>query len=153
MRSLKESSNRFSPLAESIATKIDGLDGCTLGKTESDLQRDEPDQSHDSEYSEEASADNSLDAMSLVSGSEIQGLEDDLNDFDDDDGYDTETTDNTSPRHKRQKSNKRKSSERAIIIGLKASDENNQTKHHISASPHPSPDTTPKSDGHGAAAT
>jgi hypothetical protein len=155
MRSPKESSNRFSPLAESIATKLDGLDGCTLEKTESDLQRDEPDQSHDSEYSEEDSADDSLDAMSLVSGSEIQGLEDDLKDFDDDDGYDTETTDNTSPRHKRQKSNKRKSSERAkeVIIGLKKSDENNQTKHHISTSPHPSPDTTPKSDGHGAAET
>ena len=155
MRSPKESSNRFSPLGESISTKTDGLGSCTRGTIDSDLQRDEPDQSHDSDYSEEDSADDSLDAMSLVSGSEIQGLEDDLRDFDDDDGYDTETTDNTSPRHKRQKSNKRKSSERAkaYIIGLKESNENNKTKHPISALPHPSPDTTLKSDGHGAAVT
>ncbi len=60
----------------------------------------------DSEYTENKASDGestaSPDNMSLVSGSEIQGLEDDLKDFVDD-GYNTETTANTSPSHKRQK--------------------------------------------------
>ena len=51
----------------------------------------------DSEYEDQDSLDDeSFDGMSLVSGSEIQGLEDDLLD-NNEDGYDTETTDNTSP--------------------------------------------------------
>jgi hypothetical protein len=62
-----------------------------------------------SEYSETAdSDDDSLDAMSLVSSSEIKGLVADQQDFEDD-GYDTETTDNTSPSH-----NKRKPSRKSV---------------------------------------
>ncbi len=57
----------------------------------------------ESEYSlNKESDDGSLDAMSLVSSAEIQGLLADQHTFKDD-GYDAETTDNTSPSHKRKK--------------------------------------------------
>ncbi len=68
-------------------------------------QHQDKDQStQESEYSDNESSDkDSLNNMSLVSSTEIQGLAKDLQTLEDD-GYDTETTNNTSPSHKRHKS-------------------------------------------------
>ena len=155
--------NRFQALEEDY-NKQEAADGST--SQGNDLARQESDMSQGSEYTDnEESEDESLDEMSLVSASEIQGLEDDLREYDDD-GYDTETTDNTSPSHKRQKSS-RKSSTRAqeriselyasvslsgnMREGPKATESNLYTQDPLS--PHPSLDTPNNSGGHGASGT
>ena len=155
--------NRFQALEEDY-NKQEAADGST--SQGNDLARQESDMSQGSEYTDnEESEDESLDEMSLVSASEIQGLEDDLREYDDD-GYDTETTDNTSPSHKRQKSS-RKSSTRAqeriselyasvslsgnMREGPKATESNLYTQDPLS--PHPSLDTPNNSGGHGALGT
>ena len=107
--------------------------------------------------------------MSIVSGSEIQGLEDDLKDFSDN-GYDTETMANTSPSHKRQKL-MRQSSARAhehiskFYSSTSASISNiqwdvpntefspQQLYTQPSQSPHPSLNTSTTSKGQGALET
>jgi hypothetical protein len=67
----------------------------------------------DSDYADNDSLDDaSFDGMSIVSNSEIQDLEDDLRNFEDE-GYDTETTDNTSPSHKFSRPKTRRSSSQA----------------------------------------
>jgi hypothetical protein len=152
MRHSSESRNRFSALGETPDTTIESIADIQSESQDSEVTKDQ--ESQDSDYSGEDSADESFDAMSLVSGSEIQGLEDDLKDYDDDDGYDTETTDNTSPRHKRPKSNKRKSSERALerITGTPSPNGETQAQQPITI-PHPSLDTNKKSEGQGTAVT
>jgi hypothetical protein len=100
--------NRFSILNEE--TPIQPAVGPGANKVISPSNNTTPEP--DSDYEEVSSSeDTSLEDMSLVSSSEMQGLEDDLRDFDDD-GYDTETTDNTSPS-KTHKAKKRKSSAQA----------------------------------------
>jgi hypothetical protein len=69
----------------------------------------------DSDYADNDSLDDaSFDGMSFVSNSEIHDLEEDLRNFNDD-GYDTETTDNTSPSHKFSQPTTRKASSIARI--------------------------------------
>ena len=160
----RDMSNRFSALEEEHHT-TQGQDQA-LHKTNS-LAATPPENDHstpDSEYSDnEELEDDSLDDMSLVSGSEIQGLEEDLHDFDDE-GYDTETTDNTSPSHKRKNPSRRSrvtAQERianfyATPDSFDTTDDegacgNNSLFLHTQPSPssHPSLDTTPPSEGHG----
>ncbi len=59
----------------------------------------EDDQSYIGSSANVSSDKDSLDNMSLVSNSELTALEDDAATYDD--GYDTDTTDNTSPKRLR----------------------------------------------------
>jgi hypothetical protein len=166
----KESSNRFSALDEvpKTETATDSKSphhGDQVPST-APINQDNDQSTQESEYSDnEESDDDSLDAMSIVSGSEIQSLEEATRDFEDD-GYDTETTDNTSPSHKRRKPSRKASAKAQERIanfyetpdsfdtweGLKrdTKSKNSNTKPN---SPHLPLDTTPNSGGHGAEAT
>ena len=91
--------NRFSALDvlddDHHSLKVDTATMSTRHKASTDVPQETS--SQDSEYEDQDSLDDaSFDGMLLVSDSEIQGLEGDLLD-NNDDGYDTETTDNTSP--------------------------------------------------------
>ena len=90
---------RFNPLPDPGQTKVISPSNNTTPEPDSDYE------------DVSSSEDISLEDMSLVSSSEMQGLEDDLREFEDD-GYNTETTDNTSPS-KTHKTKKRKSSAQA----------------------------------------
>ena len=154
-------SNRFSALEDNQSSAK--KDAPTPSQSATQLTK-EPSQggdipAQDSDYSDYEESDSaSTDDMSLVSGSEINGLEEDLKDFEDD-GYDTETTDNTSPSHKRQKLPPRQSRTTAqtriseIFAMTDTSHAHEASLPHQPAnksSPHPSLNTTPNSEGHGA---
>jgi hypothetical protein len=106
-----DTSNRFSALTEETLPHNEILNGTSMDNEEPFDEIPQESSQLDSEYDDMTSADDiSLDDMSLVSNSEMQDLEDDLKDLVDDEGYDTETTDNTSPRKKPYLEKKRKSS-------------------------------------------
>jgi hypothetical protein len=161
----KDSFNRFSALEEDTV-KIEEHDA-SKALTNTVVTNQDHDQSiQDSDYTDnDGSEDDSLDAMSLVSGSVINGLEGDLREYDDE-GYDTETTDNTSPSHKRQKQSRsasRRAQERIADVHASSIEsdtlldrplaEHLRPQLHTQPSPHPSLNTTPKSEGHGAPTT
>jgi hypothetical protein len=128
----------------------------SLRDDDTSFQLDQPEESFD---------DDSFEEMSFISHSEIQDLEADAKDFEDD-GYDTETTDNTTSSHKSSQPTTRKSSRRAreriseLLIPSDAQQghlwaSNSPTKKssqpdgHSHTFPHPSHDTN-KRGGHGA---
>ncbi len=97
-------SNRFSALEEDHIQREEIMINTEEVQLDSMATYVKDDQlAQDSDYSGNAESDEeSLDAMSLVSSSEIKGLVADQYDMNND-GYVTETTDNTSPSHKRKK--------------------------------------------------
>ena len=99
--------NRFSPLTEEHKCTPNDISRTSLVNESLDAL----DTSNiDSDYADNDSFDDaSFDGMSLVSNSELNDLEDDLRGFDDD-GYDTETTDNTSPSNKLSQTTRKSSS-------------------------------------------
>ncbi len=129
-------------------------------------QEDNGQSSQASQYSKTAGSDNdSLDAMSLVSSSEIKGLVADQHDFDED-GYDTETTDNTSPSHKKRKPSRKSgstaqnriadfySTPESFDISEEVELEESSNLHTQPSPPsHPLPNTNSTNKGHGTTAT
>ncbi len=97
------SSNRFSALEDMHPNHEDKNQKQKEIQVTTFPSQIEDQSTQESEYSEnDKSEDESMDAMSLVSSTEIQGLVADQYAFKDN-GYNTETTDNTSPSHKRKK--------------------------------------------------
>ena len=104
--------NRFSVLTDEIITQPTDISMTSFGN-DSSTELLQNISYQESEYEDTDSLDDaSFDEMSLVSNSELQDLEDDLKHFEDedDDGYDTETTNNTSPSTKPTSFMKRKAS-------------------------------------------
>jgi hypothetical protein len=144
------STNRFSvlsddPPASSMATTPSYSEPPTQGPSMDD---DDP------PYVPETSDDDSLENMSIVSNSELHDLAAETEHLED--GYETDTTDNTSP--KKSKRPKRKSStfarERLSEFYLSIQDHNNPAPTDPAPpSPHPLRNTTSSSKGHGASST
>ena len=159
--------NRFSALSEEQRPVEQGVITQNM-ELKPHVFNEEEDQSYtESAEGQDLSDEESLDNMSLVSSTELQDLEDYAKS---EDGYETDTTDNTSPSHKKAKLNTRKSGEKAkvrisefytasnaLMDNLWDGDDNNSVVSPISlpvsTSSHPSLNTTSPSEGHGAEST
>jgi hypothetical protein len=105
--------NRFSVLTEEIITQPTDISMTSLSNASPNVSQDNISLQESAYEDSESSDDPSFDDMSIVSNAEIQDLVNDQSESDNDNGYDTETTNNTSPSVKSIKPTRRIASKNA----------------------------------------